>query len=138
MLIVDADGVVVGRMGSKVAKALLNGEEVIIVNAEKAIMTSDPKLIIEKFIHRRSLRNKQNPEKSPKWSKVPNLLLRRIIRGMLPRKKATGRDAFKRLKVYNGNPLNKEATKLEGVYPKVAKKYITMAKLCQHLGWRGE
>ena len=34
--LINADGLILGRMASKVAKRLLNGEEVIIVNAEKS------------------------------------------------------------------------------------------------------
>ena len=36
--LVNAEGLILGRMCSKVAKRLLNGEEVIILNAEKAVI----------------------------------------------------------------------------------------------------
>ncbi len=139
MLIIDADGAVVGRLSSKVAKALLNGEEVAVINAEKAIFTGDKQVILQKYTVRRNLKSKQNPEKSPKWPKVPNLLLRRIIRGMIPRKKGTGREAFKRLRVYVGNPLEKEGVKLEGTLPSSnVRKRMSLAELCKQFGWRGE
>jgi len=41
--LVNADGLIVGRMASKVAKKLLNGETVIIVNAEKAVLSGKKK-----------------------------------------------------------------------------------------------
>ncbi|HLN90086.1 MAG TPA: uL13 family ribosomal protein, partial [Candidatus Binatia bacterium] len=40
---VNADGLIVGRMCSKVAKRLLNGEEVIILNSEKAVFSGKKK-----------------------------------------------------------------------------------------------
>ncbi|MEM4295715.1 MAG: 50S ribosomal protein L13 [Candidatus Anstonellales archaeon] len=136
MLVIDAENAVLGRLASKVAKALLNGEQVVIINAEKALISGNKEYIIRKYKTRRNLQTKQNPEKSPKWPKVPNLLLRRIIRGMLPRKKAKGRQAFKRLKVYIGNPLNVQGTKVDEAM-KELKNYITMADLCSYLGWKG-
>ena len=36
MKIIDADGLILGRMSSAIAKRLLNGEEIVIINAEKA------------------------------------------------------------------------------------------------------
>ena len=37
--IIDADGAILGRMCTNVAKRLLNGEEIAIVNSERAIIT---------------------------------------------------------------------------------------------------
>ena len=135
-VIVDATDAIVGRMASKVTKMLLKGKYVTIINAEKAKITGKKESIINKYLVRRSLQSKQNPEKSPKWPKVPNLLLRRIIRGMLPRKKARGKAAFKRLKVYIGNPLQKEGIKIEEAL-KETNYHITLYELCKRLGWNG-
>lgn len=135
-IVVDASDAIVGRLSSKVAKMLLEGKKVIIINAEKAKISGKKESIIRKYLVRRSLQSKQNPEKSPKWPKVPNLLLRRIIRGMLPRKKAKGREAFKRLKVYVGNPLNLNGSKIEEAL-KDTNYYITLETLCKNLGWSG-
>jgi len=136
MIVIDAENAIVGRLATRVVKMLLNGETVTIINAEKAIISGDKDYIINKYITRRNLQTKQNPEKSPKWPKVPNLLLRRIIRGMLPRKKEKGRKAFKRLKVYISNPLNVKGEKIEDAIKDV-KSYITLASLCSSLGWKG-
>ncbi len=137
MLIIDGKGLILGRVASIAAKALLNGEEVHVVNSEELIIQGNKKYIVEKYKARRRLRNKQNPEKSPKWPRVPNLLVRRIIRGMLPRKKASGRSAFKKLRVYIGNPKNLEGKVLDEAKPKHLAKYITIKELCHELGWRG-
>lgn len=137
MLIIDGKGLILGRVASIVAKELLNGEEVHVINSEELIIQGNKKYIVEKYKARRRLKNKQNPEKSPKWPRVPNLLVRRIIRGMIPRKKAKGRSAFKKLKVYIGNPKNLEAKVIEEAKPKHLSKYISIKELCKELGWRG-
>jgi len=42
-ILINADGLILGRMASQVAKRLLTGEELIIVNAEKAILSGKRK-----------------------------------------------------------------------------------------------
>lgn len=135
MIVIDGDGAVLGRMAAKVAKHLINNEEVHVINAEKIIISGNKNQIVERYRVRRRLKSKQNPEKSPKWPKVPNLLVRRVIRGMLPRKKAKGRNAFKKLRVYIGNPKNFD--KAEKMETKELAKKITVGELCKELGWRG-
>ncbi len=137
MIVIDGEGSILGRVASKVAKKLLEGEEVHLINAEKMIVSGNGKTIISKYLVRRSLKNKADPEKSPKWPRVPDMLVRRIIRGMLPYKKAKGREAYKRLKVYIGNPGYDKTTKIEEAKPGEIKKYITISELCKMIGWRG-
>ena len=40
--VVDADGAVLGRLASVLAKRLLMGEDIIVVNAEKAVISGSP------------------------------------------------------------------------------------------------
>jgi large subunit ribosomal protein L13 len=140
-MIVDADGNPIGRLGTFVAKKILNGENVIVINAEKAIISGNKKSIVKKYLVRRSLKQKANPEHSPKWPRRPDLLVKRIIRGMLPYDKAKGRIAYKRLRVYIGVPKELEE-KIKSEPPvtlekKDYKKFITILDLCKELGWRG-
>ena len=44
------------------------------------------------------------PTHGPFLPKRPDMLLKRMIRGMLPRKTSRGRDALKRIKCYMGIP----------------------------------
>ncbi len=134
MLVFDGDGAVMGRLAARVAKHLINGEEVHVINAEKILISGNKNQIVERYRVRRRLKSKQNPEKSPKWPKRPDFLVRRIIRGMLPRKKAKGRNAFKKLRVYIGNPKNFEKT--ERIEAKELMKRTTVGELCAQLGWR--
>ena len=111
-LIVDADDMVAGRLASSVAKMLLNGNAVKIVNAEKAVILGNPVHIVEEF---RKKIARGDPYKGPFYPKVPDKILKRIIRGMLNYHKPRGREAFKRLRVYDGVPeelKNKETIKI--------------------------
>ena len=42
-VVVNAEGLILGRMCSKIAKRLLNGEVIIIVNAEKIVISGKKK-----------------------------------------------------------------------------------------------
>jgi len=65
MRIINAEGLILGRMASKVAKMLLEGEEIVIVNADKAIITGNKEYIFEKYKRRTSFRSISNPQKGP-------------------------------------------------------------------------
>lgn len=136
MMIIDAENCRVGRMGTHVAKQLLKGEEVHIINAERAVISGNLKDLVEKYQHRRSLKYKGDPEKGPKWSNVPHMFVKRMLRGMLNRKKQSGRDAFKRLRVHSGRPadLKGDAVKVEGSELGKISRYVRVGELCRLLG----
>jgi len=111
--LVDANNKVLGRMASQVAKMLLTGHEVAIVNAENAFISGHKRDIIENYKEKLEWQDKANPEHSPYVSRRPDLFVKRVVRGMLPFKKAKGKAAFKNLKVYIGFP--EEFKKLKAV-----------------------
>lgn len=135
MLTIDGNGLVLGRLATQVAKKLILGEEIHLVNCEKIIITGNEKEITEHYTQRRRLQNKGTPEKSPSWPKVPNLLVRRIIRGMLPWKSSRGKAAFRRLRVYIANPKNISAVSVDAAKPSSISKFITIENLCLALGY---
>lgn len=138
MKIIDAKGCVLGRIGARVAKMLLSGEEVALVNAGEAIISGNPQATTEKYAARRSAKNKANPEHSPHWPRRPDLLVRRMLRGMLPYRTTRGRTAFKRLKVYSSQPAEfGRAEVLEGTSSsRLRTRFITINELCKNLGFR--
>ncbi|MHA1267659.1 MAG: 50S ribosomal protein L13 [Candidatus Helarchaeota archaeon] len=102
--IIDANGLILGRLASKVAKLLLLGEKIIVINAEKAVISGNKKERIKRYKDRQNIRTHYNPIKGPFWYKTPSQLVRRTIRGMLPWKNDRGRRAYKNLKVFMGIP----------------------------------
>ncbi|MBN1544744.1 50S ribosomal protein L13 [Candidatus Woesearchaeota archaeon] len=100
-MIVDATDQIVGRLGAIVAKKALLGEKIDIVNAEKAVISGKKEVVLGKF--------KQNVSrgtwaKGPHYLRAPDLLLKRLIRNMLPYKNARGIAAFKNIMCWNGVP----------------------------------
>ena len=109
MTVIDASNLILGRMASNVASRLLDGEEIKIINAEKAIISGRKDTTFERY---RKYVERGSKEFGPYFPKRPDLIVKRAIRGMIPHKKKTGREAYKRLKVYIGVPedLSKEQT----------------------------
>lgn len=120
MAVINAENCVAGRLASIVAKRLLKGEEIMLINAEKAIVNGDPEAISE-FFEEKIKRG--DPYHGPFYPKTPERILRRIIRGMLPFHKPRGRDAYKRLKVYVAVPDDLKKEKAE-----VASKALSKAE----------
>jgi large subunit ribosomal protein L13 len=137
MIVIDAGNARIGRVGTFVAKKLLEGEEIQVINAEEAIISGSPQRVLERYTGRRQLKFKGNPEKSPYWPKVPDRFVKRLIRGMLPRKKPSGRAAYKKLKVYMGKPveIKGDPIRVEGADAGRLNRYIKISELCRKLGY---
>jgi large subunit ribosomal protein L13 len=137
--VINGEGTVLGRLSSKVAKMLLNGERVSIVNAEKILISGHVPDIVAKYKRRIELRDKSNPEHSPYYSRRPDLFVKRVVRGMLPYSKPKGKAAYKRLKVYAGIPveLKGKEIKAAGVRDanEVYENLITIKKVSELLGY---
>lgn len=137
-MIVDGTDMVFGRLASQIAKKLMKGEEVHLINAERLVIVGNPQQISQRYLTKRGLRNKGTPERSPVWAKIPHLLVKRMIRGMLPRESSRGRAALKRLRVYTGNPKKLEgAAKVENAGYDGVSKHITIHELCKSIGYSG-
>jgi large subunit ribosomal protein L13 len=136
MIVVDATGLVLGRLASVTAKKLLAGEEVRIVNAEKAFVTGGKESIFAEYGH---TRDRGHKERGPYFPRRPEMILKRTVRGMLPYKMGRGRDAFSRLRIFVGIPRELKGMPLE--QPTAAKmrdesnnKYIELGALSRRLG----
>lgn len=136
VMIIDADGQILGRLASKVAKKLLEGESIVIVNSEKAIISGSKVTVFGEY---REMRQKGSPEKGPYYPRMPDQILKRTVRGMLPYKKLRGRDAYSRLKVYIGIPdeySGEKTVKIEDadMVRLGSIKYIRLGELSKKLG----
>jgi len=136
MDVIDASGCVAGRLASVVAKELLKGKSVAVVNAEKAIITGDRKFVMDTF--QQKVR-RGDPYHGPFFPKAPDRMLKRIIRGMVPYKRAKGADAMKNLKVYISVPealKGTEARKAPGTGNVQMRKCLTLAEISKGVGGR--
>jgi large subunit ribosomal protein L13 len=136
MTVIDADGLIMGRLSSIVAKKLLAGEKVSVVNAEKAIISGSKVKTYEDYDE---IRNMGTREFGPYFPKRADRILKRTVRGMLPYKKARGRDAMSRLKIHIGIPSELANSELisfdEANMDRLSSsKYITLGELSRKLG----
>lgn len=104
----DASNVIMGRLASVVAKQLISAQRegredrVVIINSEKAIVSGKKESVFAQYQERYQL---NHPRKGPFFPRMPHLILKRSVRGMLPyQKKSKGRLAFKSLRVEIGCP----------------------------------
>lgn len=118
--VVDADGLVLGRMCTEVARLLRGkhkpmfathmdtGDHVIIVNASKVVLTkgkADKELVHDYSGYPGGLRTQTYANL---LSRKPEDAIRRTVRGMLP-KGPLGRQMIKKLKVHAGPEHNHQA-----------------------------
>jgi large subunit ribosomal protein L13 len=126
--IIDGANAVLGRLASYTAKELLRGEEMIILNCEKVIITGNKQSIKEDFLQKR--RRVGTVQKGPKVHKPSEKIVKRAVRGMLPdHRQGRGRDAFKRLKCYSGIPLEFEKKNKIIAGKDKRSKYVEIGKL---------
>ena len=135
MILVNGENVVMGRLASFVAKKAIEGEQVTVVNAEKAIITGSKEDAMKKLKVKLSLGGKGNPEKGPKFSRMPDQILRRSVRGMLPWKSTRGKEAYRKVHVYIGIPEEFDGKKFEEVPSKgESRKSVELGAICKLLG----
>jgi len=140
-IIIDANNAILGRLCSEVAKHLLDGYTVNIVNCENAIVSGKKHSILNEYRTMHKIHTHTNPRRGPFHPKRPDRLVRRTVRGMLPWKKSKGRTAYHRLRTHIGIP--EALSSLEIIKPKHADankldcKKITIGDLCKEFGWQG-
>ena len=137
-MIIDGEGLVLGRLASKVSKKLLQGEDITVLNADKIVISGTKEWAYVKYKQRIDRASISNPRRmGPKYPRRPDDIFRRTVRGMLPYKKPKGRDAFKSLKVYVGIPKefkDQEALKPLEAQPKHIIKSVELGKVSHLLG----
>jgi len=140
MQVFDAEGMILGRFASHVAKVLIEneragkGEDIYVVNAEKSIIVGSKDTILKRY---NFLREVGSSRKGPYYPRMPDKILKRTIRGMIPYQTPRGRAAFKRLRVYLGVPKEYKDDQLkviESARETHATKKMTLKELSRYLG----
>ncbi|MBO3758018.1 MAG: 50S ribosomal protein L13 [Thermoproteota archaeon] len=138
-LVVDGSGLILGRLASKVAKLLLEGYEVYVINAEKVVISGKRDSIFREYEKFLRIKSKVNPKYTPRHYRRPDNLFRATVKGMLPRKKPKGKAAFSRLKVFIGHPEKIEGKKIEiqeASSERLKSSFITLGELARRFGWK--
>ncbi len=140
-IVVDATNCIAGRMCSHVSKLLLKGNKVSIVNAEKAMLSGNRYKTIELYKEHLEINSVTNPIHGPFHPRRPDTMLTKMVRGMVPKQKTTGIEAFQRLRVYIGVPEEMKKAKMQSFEDsKITKPeayYITVGDVAKQIGWKG-
>jgi large subunit ribosomal protein L13 len=136
MILVDADGQILGRMSSEIAKLLKKGEEIVVINSEKCVVTGSKENVFSSYKKFLEIGDRY---KGPFYPKAPERILRRTVRGMLP-KNYSGREMLKNLRTYVGIPeefKNKEAIRFKNadISKLKAKKFVRLLEISKVMGY---
>lgn len=128
MIIIDGKDAVLGRVAQYAAKEALKGENIAIVNCEEIMITGSRESILKKF--RGSRERIGSAQGGPKISRLPEKIVKRAIRGMLPnvRKGGRGKEAFRKIKCHAGIPKEFENSKMIEM-PEKKHKFIKVREL---------
>ena len=131
-VVVDARDCILGRVSSKVAQRVLDGETVAVVNAERAVITGNEEATMETYHTRAEL----GSDSGPYYPKRPDGIFKRAIRGMLPYKQDDGREALDSVRVYVGNPTDDDGEVLDGTsLDRLSTiRFVTLGEVSEELG----
>ena len=131
--VIDAENLILGRLSAEAAAILLckkptmvaqalhnnnnnieihptNEDMVYVINAEKAIISGNPKQIVQRYLQRIDIKTNTNPRRGPFMPRTPEKIFDRAVRGMLPLKNHgksstyTRHQCMHRFRVYCGVP----------------------------------
>ena len=150
----DADGLVLGRLASTGADILLkstragNSDQVVIVNAEKAVVSGKPSSVYATYHDKYAL---NHARKGPYFPRMPDMILKRTVSGMLPyHAKRRGRRALRNLRVEIGCPSHLSGDLPEGhevgddskIRRPLPQRFVRLGEISANLGapahqWNG-
>jgi len=134
--VIDADGLILGRMASIVAKRLLAGESIDIVNAQNVVISGQRVNLVTEW---KEFLKVGGRDKGPRHYRLPNMLVRKTVRGMLPYRIPKGMKAFRRLHVYIGVPdefASAEKQRIpEAESSNLKHRFVKIGDLAESIGW---
>ena len=138
-IVVDATDHIAGRLSSHVAKLLIKGNRVSIVNCDKIMISGTRSNIIQEYREFLEINSINHWKHGPKHPRRPDTIMKKLIRGMLPKEKPSGKTAHKRLRTYIGSPKEVKSLKKikfeKAMIRKSSSNYTTMADLGRTIGW---
>ena len=143
----DATDKILGRLASQVAKEMISArksgrqQRVIIINAEQAIVSGPKSKVLSDYRAKYQL---NHARKGPFFPRMPDKIIKRTVRGMLPyQKNSSGRNALRDLRVLIGAPSNLSGDELpedhqwgetSKIDRKTPEKYVRLGEISSHLG----
>ncbi len=141
-IIVNGEGHILGRLSSIIAKKLLEGNEIVVVNVEKVIVSGEKRMVVDSYKKILGVKVHLSHKWRPKRPRSPIRLFKASVKGMLPKNNKRGREALSRLKVYVGVPdefKDAEMVVFKDAYKDRLKtnKYVELSVIAKEMGWKG-
>jgi large subunit ribosomal protein L13 len=133
---INAENLIVGRIASVAAKQALLGEPVEIINCDRAVISGSRQHQYAEWLRKVKMGTHR---KGPFYRRQSNMLVKRIIRGMLPHKQQKGALALKRITCFSCIPpdVKKEDYKTiesADVRKLESTKYVYIKDICKVMG----
>ncbi len=139
-IIFNAEGLILGRVANAVARRLLIGGTVYVVNAEKAVVSGKRSSLVRQWKDFLKVKSVANPKYGPFHSRRPDRILHDAVCGMLPMDKASGRFCLRRLRVYVGIPETLKESAMETIpeagSERLKGRYVLLGELAAEIGWK--
>ena len=143
LIVIDGKGHIKGRLAAVVAKHLLAGQKIVVVRAEKLVLSGllyNHRIDFLEYLNKKSNTNPRHG--GPYHYRAPARIFWRAVKGMLPHKTLRGKAALERLKVFEGMPHPYSHLK-KRVVPKALKavrlnrgrKSCLLGELSSLIGW---
>ena len=136
--VVDGTNLIAGRVCSNVAKLLRSGNRIFIINCDKIMMSGKKSSIIKEYEDFLKINSIIHPRHGPKHPRRPDTIIKRMVRGMLPKETPSKKTDLARLRTYIGVPKEvKGIEKIQFEKSKITKSssnYTSMAELSRYIG----
>ena len=138
-IVIDGTNHIAGRLSSNVAKLLLQGNRVTVINSEKIMISGKKKNIVHEYNQFLKISSILHPKHGPFHPRRPDTMISRMIRGMLPKDKPSGKEALSKLRVYIGVPKDVKALgRIQFEKAQIRKSsalYTSVGELGKRVGW---
>ena len=132
--LINGEGAVLGRLASTLASESLDGEKMVVVNTENAVISGEKSDVVDDY------RGKveRSVDRGPFHPRRPEGIAKRAVRGMLPYKKQRGKDALSRIRFYVDVPeeyADEEFEEPDKAVDDIGKGgYVTLGEISDKIG----
>lgn len=135
MKVINAEDKILGRLAVKASKLAKDGEEVAIVNSEKAVVSGKKEKVLEDY---KTKKDRGTRDRGPYFPKRPDKIMKRTVKNMLPKNKE-GREQLGNIKAYLEVPREFKG-EVEEVDVKEGddlrnRQYVKLGEISEHIGW---
>jgi len=99
--VINAEGKILGRLASRIAQEVRDGETVRVVNSGEAVISGKREKIYADY---RQKYERGRRDTGPYFPKRSDKILKRTVRNMLPHEKSEGREQLSMVRTYLGVP----------------------------------